>query len=141
MQISKAKLVTVTACAVVLLYVLIVIGFEIGLRVLQPTWKGTLVLTTTDSEGRQFERVISGLRYDNALYIRANHWPREWYYQALGNPEVLIDLGKGAMPYFAVLVTGEEEKRVNARHGILFKWRFLTGFPPLKIMRLDPAKD
>ena len=139
MPINMIKLAFKIGCALALLYILIVIGFEAGLRILQPTWNGTLVLTTTDQSGDKRERVISGLYYQKTLYIRANHWPREWYYEALEQPKVMIDRGGGAKAYTAVPVSGEEEKRVNAKNGIPFKFRFLTGFPRLKLLRLDPV--
>ena len=123
------------------LYACVVIAFEAGLLYLQPTWKGTLVLTTEDASGTHRQRVISGLLFEDALYIRANHWPREWYYEALETPRVMVDRGEGPVRYLAVPVTGEEEARVNDWHRIRLKWRILTGFPPLKLLRLDPLPD
>ena len=121
------------------LYVMVVIGFETGLGLWQPTWKNTLKITTTDHRGRQNTRVLSGLYMGELLYVRANHWPRDWYHDAIARPQVIVDRGQGPQNYLAVPVTGAEERRVNDRHRILRKWRILTGFPPLRILRLELA--
>lgn len=122
------------------LYVCVVVLFELGLGVYQPTWKGTVELTTTDDEGVTHQRVLSALYFEGALYVRANHWPRDWYRDALARPQVVVHRKNKQSARLAVPVTGEEEKRVNAKHRILLRWRILTGFPPLRLLRLDPVK-
>ena len=140
MRIKLVKLGAVLALSCGLLYAGVVAAFEAGLLMMQPTWKGTLVLTTTDEERNPRERVIVGLYYDGNLYVRANHWPRQWYYEALANPAVLVDRGSGPAPFVAVPVDDAEAAQVNARNGIPLKWRILTGFPPLRLLRLEKAE-
>ncbi|MEM7099927.1 MAG: hypothetical protein AAF541_16790 [Pseudomonadota bacterium] len=133
------KMALYSLLALVGLYIVVVIGFETGLGIWQPTWANTLYITTTDHRGNQNTRVLSGLYMGDDLYVRANHWPRDWYHDAMARPNVNIDRGHGTRQFVAVPVSGEEERRVNAQHGIRLKWRILTGFPPLKIIRLDPT--
>ena len=40
--------------------------------------------------------------------------------------------------YRAVPVTGEEHERVDAAHPHSVTFRILTGFPPRRVVRLDP---
>lgn len=139
MKTNPLKLALVLTASGGMLYGAVVIAFEAGLLFLQPTWQGTLILTTTDEAGNHRERVIAGLRYQGQLYIRANHWPRQWYHEAIAHPAVMVDRGDGPVTYTAVPVAGEEAARVNSRHRIRLRWRILTGFPPLQLLRLDPA--
>lgn len=123
---------------VLLVYVGIVVAFESLLGVLQPANEGTLVITTTDEEGNENDRVLSRLDSDGKLYVSANHWPRAWYEQALANPEVEVTVDGRKGEYLAVPVSGAEHDRLMAEHphGIVF--RIVTGFPPRYFVRLDP---
>lgn len=121
-----------------IIYVGIVVAFESLLGYYQPEGQNTLVITTTDDEGNEHSRVVSRLETDGNLYVAANHWPRTWYYQALENPNVAVDLGEGAEPYVAVPVEDQEHDRVNEEHGLGIVFKVLTGFPPRYFVRLDP---
>ena len=123
---------------VVASYVGVVVTFESLIGFFQPGDDGTLVITTTDENGRENDRVLSRLESDGDIYVSANHWPRAWYNQALANPKVQVALKSEKANYLAVPVSGEEHDRVNAehRHGIVFLT--LTGFPPRYFLRLDP---
>jgi hypothetical protein len=127
-----------TLVIVLLVYVGIVVAFESLLGVLQPANESTLVITTTDEEGNENDRVLSRLDSDGELYVSANHWPREWYEQALENPEVQVTVDGRKGDYLAVPVSGAEHDRLMAEHphGIVF--RIVTGFPPRYFVRLDP---
>jgi hypothetical protein len=119
-------------------YVGLVVVFESLIGVLQPAGETTLVITTTDADGKANDRVLAKLESGGHLYVAANHWPRDWYEQALANPDVQIALGGQQNDYRASPVSSEEHDRVNSENnaGVLFK--ILTGFPPREFLRLDP---
>jgi len=123
-----------------IVYVGIVITFESLLGYFQPSDEDTLVITTTDNEGEQHDRVISELRLDGRLYVAANHWPRMWYWRMLEHPEVQITRDGKTAGYRAVPVRGEEYERVDEAHELGPVIRFLTGFPPRRIVRLEPLR-
>src|SRR5258706_16332074 len=122
---------------VALVYAGIVTAFESMIGTIQPMPEKTLVITTFDESGTPHDRVVSRLDSSGKLYVSANHWPRAWYRRALANPDVeaTIDGSKGN--YRAVPVEGEEGDRVDAEHPHPAWFRFMTGYPPRKIVRLD----
>lgn len=122
-----------------LVYVGIVVLFESLIGYFQPENQGTLVITTTDGDGNVSERVLSRLESDGRLYVAANHWPRAWYRQVLANPRVQVELEGHKRAYTAVPVEGEEYQRVTDEHELGPVVRFLTGFPPRRLVRLDPV--
>lgn len=122
----------------VLAYVGIVVAFESSIGLLQPSSGSTLVITTFDADGASHDRVVSRLESDGRLYVAANHWPRAWYHRALANPEVRATQGGIAGDYRAVPVTGAEHDRVDSEHSLPLPFRFVTGFPPRYLVRLDP---
>ena len=126
------------AAIVLIVYAGIVTAFESMIGTMQPTPENTLVITTLDANGTPHDRVVSRLDSGGKLYVSANHWPRAWYKSALANPDVeaTIDGSKGS--YRAVPVEGEEADRVDAEHPHPAWFRFMTGYPPRKIVRLDP---
>jgi hypothetical protein len=130
--------VTKLLALLVVLYVLLVAGFESWLGYSQPAGQSTLVITTTTDNGDTRDRVLSLLKSDEQLYVAANHWPRAWYRQALKNPAVTVSLAGETGAYLAVPVNdGERQRLTNEnRHSLFF--RFLTGFPPRYFVRLDP---
>lgn len=124
---------------VLLVYVGIVATFESTLGYFQPKGERTLVITTQDTNGNAKERVVSRLDSDGKLYVAANHWPRRWYNDVLAHPDVQVTADGNTQAYVAVPVTGEEFDRVNAEHRLGIVVRILTGFPPRRLVRLDPA--
>ena len=121
-----------------LVYVGIVAAFESLIGVIQPAPGGTIVITTFDADGTAHDRVVSSLESEGKLYVAANHWPRAWYHRALENPKVHVaDRGE----FRAVPVSGAEFDRVNAEHALPAVFRFLTGYPPRLLVRLDPAAE
>jgi hypothetical protein len=122
----------------ILIYVGIVVVFELLLGIVQPAGDSTLVLTTTDANGAAHERVVSRLDSGGKLYVSANHWPRAWYRRVLENPEVQATLDGQKRDYLAVPVDGEEHERVDGEHAHPWLFRVVTGFPPRRIVRLDP---
>ena len=123
----------------IFVYIGIVVAFESMIGFFQPAGESTLVITTTDEDGRSADRVLSRLESKGHLYVAANHWPRAWYNQALKNPNVQVTLESGKAAYLAVPVTDEEHDQVNAEHSLGLVVRILTGFPPRYFVRLDPA--
>lgn len=124
-----------------LIYVGIVVAFESLIGYFQPQDQGTLTITTFDDDGTAHERVLSRLVSDGRLYVAANHWPRAWYRQALANPDVQVEMDGRKGAYRVVPVEEEEFDRVNSEHSLGPVVRFLTGFPPRRLVRLDPADD
>ena len=121
-----------------LIYVGLVVTFESLLGYFQPAGEGTIVITTTDNEGQQNDRVVSRITSNEQLYVAANHWPRAWYHAVLDNPAVKVTMDGTTTEYVAVPVTGQEYDRVNADHPLGPIFRVLTGFPPRELVRLDP---
>lgn len=125
---------------VVVVYILIVVLFESLLGYYQPQNEGTIVITTTQDDGEKHSRVVSRLESGGNLYVAANHWPRIWYYDALENPELVVEMDGVTADYTAVPVEGEEHDRVNADKPLPLFFRILTGFPPRYFIRLDPRE-
>jgi hypothetical protein len=119
-------------------YVGIVVAFESLIGILQPSAEGTLVITTFDPDGTAHERVVSGLESEGTLYLAANHWPRAWYERALANPQVQVTRDGATTDYVAVPLSGAEHARIDQEHALPLVFRFLTGFPPRHLLRLDP---
>ena len=131
----KALKLIVLLCVV---YVGIVAAFESLLGAFQPGGASTLVITTADDDGATYDRVLARLESDGQLFVAANHWPRAWYKRTLENPSVQI-AGDGVTgAYVAMLVTDEEYDRVNREHSLGIVFRILTGFPPRRLLRLQP---
>ncbi len=129
------------AILLALVYVLVVVAFESLLGWFQPSGGDTIVIITMDDAGESHERVISRRDIDGNLYVAANHWPRQWYVHALERPQVEVAdaVGGEAQPYLAVPLTGSELARVAEAYSVGFVFRVLTGFPPRRFLRLDPA--
>ncbi len=120
-------------------YVGVVVGFESLIGYFQPKDEGTIVIATHDDSGNTKQRVVSRIESDGKLYVAANHWPRRWYNEVLENPKVDVTLDGTTQAYVAVPVTGAEFDRVNTEHALPAVVRVLTGFPPRRLVRLDPA--
>ena len=123
---------------VVLVYAGLVVVFESLLGYFQPAGQGTLVITTMASDGTAHDRVVARYETDGRLYVAANHWPRAWYRRALENPDVQVRSDGATGDYRATAVTGEEQQRVDAEHPLGLVFRMMTGFPPRRVVRLDP---
>jgi F420H(2)-dependent quinone reductase len=121
-------------------YVALVVAFESLLGWVQPAGSSTIVVTTFDPDGKAHDRVVARLDSDGKLYVAANHWPRSWYRRALANPGVQVVISGERRDYRAVPVSGEESDRVDAQHPRAWLFKFVTGFPPRLIMRLDPRE-
>jgi hypothetical protein len=131
------KLVKVLGIAAIV-YVGIVVAFESAIGVLQPQSGATLVITTFGADGDKHDRVVSRLESAGKLYVAANHWPRAWYERALANPEVQATIDGQQSDYTAMRVEGVEYDQVNGAHALPLVFRLVTGFPPRKLVRLDP---
>lgn len=100
----------------------------------------TIVITTTDSEGTSYERVLSPIDDGGTLVVAANHWPRAWYERALENPDVTVRRDGETLPYRAVPVSDEERERLLDESGFPAVAYVLTGFAPRQFLRLDPRE-
>ena len=123
---------------VLVAYAGLVTAFESLLGAFQPAGGGTMVIVTMDPDGSEHPRVVSRLESGDELFVAANHWPRAWYRRALANPSVRIEAEGIDGAYAAVPATDDERARIDAEHGLGLTFRFLTGFPPRRILRLDP---
>jgi hypothetical protein len=119
-------------------WAIVVAGFESMIGYMQPAGGSTLVITTFDAEGNPHDRVVSRLQSGGQLYVAANHWPRAWYRRALQNPEVRATIDGTASDFRAVQVSDDEAARVAGEHPLGPVFRFMTGYPPREFMRLDP---
>ena len=120
-------------------YALVVTAFESLLGYFQPQSERTLIITTFDDAGAAHPRVVSRLESEGRTYVAANHWPRAWYREALGNPDVEIELDGSRGAYLAVPVEGAEHLQVDSDNALPLSFRILTGFPPRYFLRLDQA--
>jgi hypothetical protein len=98
----------------------------------------TIVLSTTDADGRPHERVLSPIDADGQLFVAANHWPRAWYHRALENPEVRVTRDDQTTDYRAVPVSEQERERLLDESGFPLIAYLFTGFAPRQFLRLDP---
>lgn len=122
-----------------IVYVGIVVLFESAIGYFQPADPSTLVITTTDSDGNQNDRVLSAIDDDGTLYVAANHWPRAWYRAVKADPEVEVTINGERGNYLAVAVTDAEHEHLDTQvQPLPVAIRFLTGFPPRYFVRLDP---
>lgn len=120
-----------------LIYVGSVVYFEARLGYLQPQGGSSIVIATFD-DGERHERVVRLTKIDGDNYIAAQHWPRAWYRQALRNPQIEVKMDNAFEPYVAVPLEGEELAKVKSIYTMGFNFRFRTGFPPRRFLRLDP---
>lgn len=123
---------------VLALYIGLVIAFESMIGIMQPQSESTLVIATTDASGDTDERVLAHLESQGDIYVAANHWPRDWYEQALENPNVQVTIDGETAAYLAIPATDAEHERVSAENPHSFWFRFVTGFPPRYFLRLEP---
>lgn len=127
------------------IYLVFVLLFEtVYLGYMQPKLERTgipmLVITTTNEAGASIPRRVARLKTDEGLYVSAHHWTRGWYHDAVANPAVRVEIDGAAADYMAIVVTGDEFRRVAAEFPLPFLVRFLMGFPPKRdLLRLDPV--
>ncbi len=113
-------------------------GCMTAVAAFQPETETTMVITTTDAEGTDFERVVTAIDDGDRLFVAANHWPRAWYRRALANPEVQIRRHGETTPYLAVPVDDAERERLLDESGFPAIAYLFTGFAPRQFLRLDP---
>jgi len=115
-------------------------GCITALGVFQPENLGgeTIVLSTTSSEGKSYERVLSPIENNGQLFVAANHWPRAWYKRALANPEVRVTRSGETSDYRAVAVSEQQRERLLDESGFPLVLYVFTGFAPRQFLRLDP---
>ncbi len=136
-NISPAKWTLIAVGFLVIFYIGSVVWFEARLGYNQPQNNSTIVIATFDGDGNRNERVVRLTVLDDRNYIAANHWPRAWYRQALKNPKLEVKLKNSFESYIAVPMQGDELEFVESGYQLGFEFRFRTGFPPRKFLRLD----
>lgn len=138
-KLSPIKWIALIIFLLLTAYIGSVIWFEARLGYNQPQNNSTIVIATFDSDGARHERVVRLTVLDGKNYIAANHWPRAWYTQALNNPEMEVKMDDQFEPYVAVPLSGEELEFVKDGYQVSFDFRFRTGFPPRRFLRIDPV--
>jgi deazaflavin-dependent oxidoreductase (nitroreductase family) len=115
------------------------IGCITAVAAFQPENLGgeTIVLSTTGSDGKSYERVLSPIDDNGQLFVAANHWPRAWYHRARENPEVRVTRGGKTTDYRAVPVSEQERERLLDESGFPLVLYIFTGFAPRQFLRLD----
>jgi hypothetical protein len=136
-----AKWAGIGFAGLVLIYIGSIVWFEARLGINQPQGSTSLVLATFGPDNDRHERVLRLEQIDGNNYIAVNHWPRRWYGYALDNPSVEVKMpgDNNFEPYVAVPLEGEELERVSEEYSFGFEFRFRTGFPPRRFLRLDPS--
>jgi hypothetical protein len=119
-------------------YAAIVVAFESMVGFMQPTPGGTIMLTTFDANGAAHDRIVSRLDSVDQMYVSANHWPRAWYKRVLANPDVQVTIDGAKIDYRAVPVDEAQAALLDAEHPHPAWFRFATGYPPRKFVRLEP---
>ena len=127
----------------IVIYIGIVALFETWLGITQPRGDNsrTMVITTTDSSGEPHDRVVTRIESEGQLYVAVNHWPRLWYWRILDNPAVQINIKDVVGDYTAVELEGKEYDRINAVRPLSLRFRILTGFPPRRLLQLNPRSE
>lgn len=128
----------IIAVLLVLAYIGRVVYFETWLGITQPESDRTMKITTFDADGVGHDRILTQIWVDDELYVGVNHWPRMWYRRVLDHPEVEITMDGETRPYRAVRVEGETFDRVNEARPLSLSFRFKAGFPPRRIVHLQP---
>lgn len=132
------RYVKIIAVLLVLAYIGRVVYFETWLGITQPESDRTMKITTFDADGVGHDRILTQIWVDDELYVGVNHWPRMWYRRVLDRPEVEITMDGETRPYRAVRVEGETFDRVNEARPLSLSFRFKAGFPPRRIVHLQP---
>lgn len=77
---------------------------------------------------------------DGQLFVSANHWPRSRYKRILANPDMRVTRDGNTGDYRATPISPDspEHDRLSQEHPHPAWFRFLTGYPPRRFVRLDP---
>ena len=121
------------------LYAAYVARFEAWLGYVQPQGERSIVITTFDAKGNSYDRVLSAFNMDGELYVGVNHWPRDWYFRILKNPNVRIRRNDETKDYVAEVLAGDEREKIAQAYTVPLSFRFQTGFPRREFVRLDAA--
>ena len=129
-----------TLLTIIGVYILLVLSTEVLIWRIQPDMDGGLTLTIVDprNPAATITRHVYGHEFEGALYVSSNHWFRSWYQAALKHPNIEVSTNNTNRTYTAVPVDGEEHDRVMADYNMGFLLRFLCGFAPSKLLRLEP---
>ncbi len=120
------------------LYVGQIVLFESLLVSGQPVYSNTIVITTFDTDGVGHDRVVARLEKDGVVYVSVNHWPRGWFLRLDANPAIRVTYQGTTTDYTAATLRGAEYEEVAAYFPLPLSYRFMSGFPPRYIVRLDP---
>ena len=129
------------ATSIVAAYVALVLIAETLIWRIQPSMDGGVTLFIKNNGEEQIERTVYGYKHEGTLYVSSNHWFRSWYHAALKNPDINVLREDSAEPqrYIVRAVVGDEHSNVAEGYNMGFLLRFLCGFAPSKLLRLEPA--
>ncbi len=136
---TKTRGVVIGLAGLFVIYAGYVAYAEARLGYLQPQGGSTIVIATFD-DGARHERVVRLTKLEGKNYIAAQHWPRAWYRQALATPEIEVKMNETFEPYLAVVPEGAELAMVKENYQMPLGFRFRTGFPPRRFLRLDALR-
>ncbi len=122
-------------------YVGLVVLFEASIGYFQPTYDGTLSLTVYDEDDQPQTRVLSKIEHSGNVYVAVNHWPRSWFNDLQANPTIKVAYNEVDFTGTAIVVdtATAEYARLDSDLAAPFVFRFLTGFPPRRFVRLEPS--
>ena len=102
-----------------------------------------IIIKTTDDKGQSTDRMLARFNStDGGIYVSAHHWPRNWYKEAVKNPNVKGTINGEVRDYLAVPVEGEEFDMVDRGFPLGLPVKIMMGFPPKRqILRLDPIES
>ena len=119
-------------------YIGIVAAMCAVVALVQPTMPGVLVLTTTDEDGNEYERLLGRMEIGGVLYLVSNNWLRRWYYRAISHPDAAVTIDGKRMAFTAVELDATDHERLVDKYPMPTWMRILAGFPPRRFLRLDP---
>ena len=127
------------AAGIALGYVLLVVGLQAFVGLVQFDARTGLTITTTDDAGASSDRKLGRFDLDGAIYVSAHHWPRAWYRAARARPHVEATIEGRRGHYLAVPVEKAAQiERLELAFPLPLWFRFVTGFAPRAFLRLDP---
>ena len=144
----KAKTILKTLGIIFGVYVVLVFLFEtVYLRMMQPSFEtedGGIPMINIEvlRDGTPKTSMLAKITINDAIYVSAHHWTRQWYSDALENPCIRAEFDGVWRDYKAHQVLGEEFDMLDAKVPLPTFVLFLMGFPPERdIIRLDPVED
>ncbi len=121
-------------------YLVLVVGLQIFVGVVQFEARHGLTITTIDDAGDPRERELGRYELDGRVYVSAHDWPRTWYREARARPRVTATIERMRGELRAVPVVDVDRiEGLETAFPLPLWFRFVTGFAPRAFLRLDPV--